>query len=256
MKIYITAFFSEEKESFGCFEYDAPRKTKLEDIEKYISKFVGGETFRRITLVEDFMRAVFSSEYTIPLRICPEANMIQLLKYYDCIRLNYLFERGTVTFQIDKIGCSTELDKDKIKDIFYSLGHYLGVNALPCEIPYQSVNDFLNKKNSLIDVADVPESLKIKVTHKMKSFKSTFEKTTNFADFVNGIFEKLGMKNENLYRIVKGSIKNCLLILEFPGYSIQKGFSTMILGEVCKIFKNEFIIHVDDEKIKVKVKNK
>ena len=125
MKLFIEGF-SDDK-SFGTIEYEAGKRDRIRDLEKFITKDVAGDEFRRIVLVEDFMRAVFSNPITVPLKICEGANLLASVEEHGRIRLNFLFERSPLVFRIGFDGKEEKADVEEIKNRMYSSGHYVGM---------------------------------------------------------------------------------------------------------------------------------
>ncbi len=239
--------FSSDK-NFGEFSYEANQKTKIRDIERFITKDLAGDEFRKITLIEDFMRTIFSNPLTIPLKICDEAKILPTLKEHGKIRMNFLFERSPLVFRISLEDPENgEADFEEIKNRMYSSGHYVGMYATP-DIEMDDLTEFVNKRKRLLDISDIPENVELSLRMKRNEIKKSYPKDTPFLDVALDTFREFGLEEDVFFRVYKGKKDECLLMMEYPPYSVFDGFSYVLLGEVVKAFKGEFIIDYDDEK--------
>ncbi len=246
MKVFVEVF--SEDRNFGMFQYDASQRKKIRDLERFITKDIAGDEFRRITLVEDFMRSIFSNPLTIPLKICDEAKILPALQENGKIRLNFLFERSPLVFRVSfENPEKEEADFEEIRRRMYSSGHYVGMYATP-DIDISELTEFVNKRKRLIDTSDVPENLFLVFRMKKKNSSKSYSRDSHFLDVVLDIFKSLGLEEDAFFKVFKGKKDECLLVMEYPPYAVFDGFSYTLLGEVVKAFKGEFILDYNDEK--------
>ena len=246
MKLFVEVFSKEEE--FGVFPYEANQRKKIRDLERFITKDIAGDEFRRITLIEDFMRSIFSNPLTIPLKICDDTKILAAVQEHGKIRLNFLFEREPLVFRISFEDPKKEkADFEEIKKRMYSSGHYVGMYTTP-DLDIDDLTEFVNKRKRLLDISDIPESAELSFRMKRKEFKKTYPKDTPFLDVALDAFKEFGLEEDVFFRVYKGKKDECLLMMEYPPYAVFDGFSYTLLGEIMKAFKGELVIDYDDEK--------
>ena len=246
MKLKVRVFTKDR--DFGTFEYEAGKKDRVKDLERHISREIVGEDFRRITLVEDFMRAVFSSSLTIPLRICDEANLLAAVQEHGKVRLNYLFERSPVVFEVSTDGEERDFEMEELRQRMYSSGHYVGMYATP-DVDMDDLTEFVNRRRRLpVDTSSVPEKVRLSARMGRKKVEAEFDRESPFYDVAVEIFRGLGLEEYAYFSVYKGEKSSCLLLMEYPPHSVVNGFSYTRLSEVVAAFKGEFTIDYDGEK--------
>ena len=246
MKLFVEVF-SEDKD-FGMFSHEVNQKKKIRDLERFITKGIAGDEFRKIALIEDFMRSIFSNPLTIPLKICDEAKILAAIQEHEKLRMNFLFERSPLVFRVSlEDPKKEEANFEEIKKRMYSSGHYVGMYTTP-DIDINNLTEFVNKRKRLLDISDIPENIELSFRMKRKEFKKSYPKDIPFLDVALDAFREFGLEEDVFFRVYKGKKDECLLMMEYPSYAVFDGFSYTLLGEVLKAFKNEFIIDYDDEK--------
>ncbi len=241
--------WSEGKE-IGKFAVQIGKKMRLKELERDISKRFGGEEFRKITLIEDFMRMVFSSEITVPVKICKEANLLSLLNLHECIRVYFLFERREVHFDISNGQLEEESGEKEIKEALLNSGHYLGTYAMPCYLSIEDQNDFVNRRKRLpVKTDGLGDEIRIKAYFKRKKLQTSFKKETNFLDVATAVFDGLNLNPDSYFRVFKGDRDACLLSVEFPPHSMVQGFSFINIGEMAALMGDDFSIDHEMERV-------
>jgi len=248
MKVAAKVFTKDEELGFVPFEIT--KETRIKDLEKMITKDIAGDDFRRIALVEDFMRMVFSTNIVVPVKICPDANVQSVFGFYDHIYMILLFERISLTFDLSQnYNPSKSANLKVIKEKFLNSGHYLGTYATP-GISIDDLSEFVNRKRHLpVDIEKQPEKICIRARLKRKLEEFTFSKEVSILDVAYEIFERLGLDKEVYFYLFKGDIEKCVLSMDFPPYAMVQGFSFATLGEVVALFKDDFSINYDGEEI-------
>ena len=251
MKALASTYYGQE--FLGDYSFEVGKKTKLKEVERSVSRGFGGEEFRKITLIEDFMRMVFSSDLTVPVKICPEAGVLPSVNLHGCVRMYFLFERGEVHFDL-RLGSleeegEKEKIKEKIKERFLNSGHYLGTFFMPCSLTIEKQTDFVNRQSGLIDASDIPDRIGIKAVMKRRKYSAEYDKKENFLNVFSDVVEGLEFDSDVYFRVFKGDRDKCLLSIEFPPHSVVKGFSSVSLGEVVKLFGKDFSIDYDMDRI-------
>ncbi len=249
-KVTITAKVFTKDEELGFVPFEISKKTRIKDLEKVITKDIAGDEFRKIALVEDFMRMVFSTNIVVPVKVCPDANVQSVFGFYDHLYMILLFERQPITFDLSQGYQSSETaDLELIKERILNSGHYLGTYATP-GISIDDLSEFVDRRKHLpVDVESLPEKINIKTMLKRESGEFAFSKETPILDVVYEIFEGFGLDKEVYFYIFKGDIEKCVLSMEFPPYAMVQGFSYATLGEVVALFKDDFSINYDGEEI-------
>ena len=241
--------FTKDKEH-GFVPFEITKKTRIKDLEKVITKDIAGDEFRKIALVEDFMRMVFSTNIVIPVKICPDANIQSVFGFYDHVYMILLFERQALTFDLSQsYSLSESANLEAIKEIILNSGHYLGTYATP-GISIDDLSEFVDRRKHLSAGSEnLPEEIKIKARLKKKLEEFSFSKETPILDVAYEIFERFGLEREVYFYLFKGDIEKCILSMEFPPYAMVQGFSYVTLEETVALFKNDFSINYDGEEI-------
>ena len=249
-KVTVIAKVFTKDEELGFVPFEITKKTRIKDLEKVITKDIAGDEFRKIALVEDFMRMVFSTNIVVPVKICSDANVQSVFGFYDHVYMVLLFERQPLTFDLSQgYGPSESADLEVIKERILNSGHYLGTYATP-GISIDDLSEFVDRRKHLpVDVESLPEEIEIKARLKRKSEEFAFNKETPILDVAYEIFEGFGFDKEVYFYLFKGDIEKCVLSMEFPPYAMIQGFSYATLGEAVALFKNDFSINYDGEEI-------
>ena len=125
---------------------EIPQLERVKDLVKYLSKDVAGEEFRKIMLLEDFTRSVFSSGETVVLSVNEMAFLDDVLDWFGSLNVVFRFSRGSIAFSLNSKECGGEFDPD----LFMRLGNYTGYHVIPFR--FDEVVEFSRGEKRLSDI--------------------------------------------------------------------------------------------------------
>ncbi len=208
----VNASVSIDGEILGGLRLDLKRKTEIGDLVKRVSRDVVGEGFRRIMLIEDFTRSVFSSDTGSILRVSERAQVDGVLEWFGRFYMTFLFQRRKIVFTF---GEEAEGDLGNLEEIFLGSGGYMGYEITP--VPHEKAMD-LSKGKKLKDIVEIRPVGSVEVDGEV------LDPDTRLGDIVEGV-----MEIRTFYR------KRPMCTMTFPSPAFEPISSGIELVELCSL---------------------